>query len=156
MNEPPRKKQTWLFTNKEFLLSITQGLFITAGVLLLYYHFMVEGQPSKIRSIVFTTLVLSNIFLTFANRSSNETFFTTIRYKNNLALPVFIVSVLFLAIIHVVPPVRDLFRMSVISFYEFALCLVTAFASVVWFELYKRYSRKSIGLPRGDEEQALA
>lgn len=156
MKEPPRKKQTGLFTNKEFLLSIIQGLFITAGVLFLYYQFMGEGNPSKIRSIVFTTLVLSNIFLTFANRSSSETFFKTIRYKNNLALPVFIVSILFLVIIHVVPSVRSLFRMSIISFNEFVLCLVTSFTSVVWFELYKRFSRRPTGLPKADERQVLA
>jgi Ca2+-transporting ATPase len=75
MNEPPRKKQLALFEKKEFLLSIVQGLVITVGVLILYYSFMDENHPSKIRSVTFTTLILSNIFLTFVNRSFSESFF---------------------------------------------------------------------------------
>lgn len=156
LTEPPRKKQTNLFEKKEFLISIIQGLVITAGVLGLYYYFMEDGYPSKIRSVTFTTLVLSNIFLTFANRSFNESFFKTIGYKNNLALPVVAISVLFLALIHLVPTLRNLFGMSVITLFEFMLCLFTAFVSVVWFELYKAIFYRSASIRMADEKQALA
>ena len=119
---------------------------ITAGVLGLYYYFMEGGYPSKIRAITFTTLVLSNIFLTFVNRSFSETFLKTIHYKNNLVLPVVIISLFFLALIHLVAPLRDLFGMSVITFSEFMLCLFTAFVSVVWFELYKAVFYRSASI----------
>jgi P-type Ca2+ transporter type 2C len=155
LTEPPRKKQPNLFQKKEFLISITQGVIITAGVLGLYYHFMGDGNPSRIRAITFTTLVLSNIFLTFVNRSFSETFFKTIHYKNNLVLPVAIISLLFLVLIHLVPPLRDLFGMSVITFSEFILCLFTAFVSVVWFELYKAIFYRSASMVKADEKQAL-
>ena len=155
MNEPPRKKQLALFEKKEFIISIIQGLVITVGVLILYYSFMDEGNASKIRSVTFTTLILSNIFLTFVNRSFSESFFKTIQYKNNLALPVFIVSLMFLAIIHFLPPARDLFGMSVITFTEFLLCLVTALVSVGWFEFYKHFSTKSLSV-KADKKQAIA
>lgn len=155
MNEPPRKKQLNLFDKKEFLISIIQGLIITTGVLGLYYFFMQEGNPSKIRSIAFTTLVLSNIFLTYANRSFSETFFSTIRYKNNLALPVFLLSVLFLVAIYFIAPVRQLFGLEMITFSEFMLCFITAFISVVWFELFKAVTRKSLQQQPADNKQVL-
>jgi P-type Ca2+ transporter type 2C len=99
---------------------------------------MSEGfQLKETRTVVFTTLVMSNIFLTFTNRSFNENFTRTIHYKNNLAFPVFIISTLFLVIILLISPVRTMFEMTVISSVHFLLCFAVAFASVMWFEMYK-------------------
>jgi P-type Ca2+ transporter type 2C len=36
MKIPPRKKEAWLFTTSEFLMSIIQGFIITCSTLLLY------------------------------------------------------------------------------------------------------------------------
>jgi P-type Ca2+ transporter type 2C len=75
MKIPPRRRQRRLFKTDEFLISIFQGIIITSGILVLYYLFMRNGSSLKeVRTIVFTTLILSNIFLTFTNRSFKETF----------------------------------------------------------------------------------
>lgn len=138
MKVPPRKKEAWLFQTDEFLISIFQGFIITCGILVLYYLYMNKGSSlEEVRTIVFTTLISANILLTFINRSFTETFFKTIRYKNNLAVPVLVLSICFLACIHLVPFVREHFGMSVISINQFSICVVTAFISVGWFELYK-------------------
>ena len=138
MHINPRNRAEGLFSNYELLISIMQGLLISAGVLILYYHFMSNGYSLALtRTIVFTGLVLSNIFLTFTNRSFTENIGKTIFYKNNLALPVFIISVVFLCVIHFITPVRDIFEMTAVSSKEFLLCLGVAFASVIWFEVYK-------------------
>jgi hypothetical protein len=62
---------------------------------------------------------------------------------------------MFLAIIHFLPPARDLFGMSVITFFEFLLCLVTALLSVGWFEFYKHFFTKSLPA-KADKKQAMA
>jgi len=135
---PPRDRNEGLFRNDELLISSVQGLVIASGILTLYYIFMSNGNSlTETRTIVFTTLIISNIFLTFANRSFTKTFAKTIRYKNNLALPIIIISVLFLCVILLVPFVRSLFELSVISATNFFICLATAFISVAWFEMYK-------------------
>ncbi len=135
---PPRDRNEGLFRNDELLISIIQGLIISAGALTLYYIFMNKGNTlTETRTIVFTTLIISNIFLTFTNRSFTQTFTKTIRYKNNLALPVIIISILFLSVILLVPLVRKLFELSVISANTFFICLAAAFISVAWFEMYK-------------------
>ena len=140
MKIPPRNKVAWLFEKDEFLISICQGLIISCGILTLYYLFMTQGSSlSQVRTIVFTTLILSNIFLTFTNRSFSETFFKTIKYKNNLVLPVLILSISFLFAIHLTPTVRNLFGMSSISFTQFIICMTTALVSVAWFEVYKAH-----------------
>jgi len=98
----------------------------------------------EVRTIVFTTLIMSNILLTFTNRSFNETFLKTIRYKNNLVLPVLIISLGFLVAIHSVSIIRELFGMSVLSVQQIAICLATALISVGWFELYKMGLRSTV------------
>jgi Ca2+-transporting ATPase len=87
--------------------------------------------------MVFTTLIISNIFLTFTNRSFTQNFLKTIRYKNKLAPWVLLISVLFLTIIQLVPAVQFVFGLVPISFMEFLLCTGIAFLAVVWFEIYK-------------------
>jgi len=122
----------------------------------LYYVFMSRGSSLvEVRTIVFTTLIMSNILLTFANRSFNDTFLKTIRYKNNLVLPVLIISLGFLVAIHSVSFIRELFGMSVLSVQQIAICLTAALISVGWFELYKMSLRFSIASINTDYKQTF-
>ncbi|MES1197796.1 MAG: cation-translocating P-type ATPase, partial [Chitinophagaceae bacterium] len=140
---PPRNRTEGLFRNDELLISIIQGLIIATGIMTLYYIYMNNGYSlTETRTIVFTCLIISNIFLTFANRSFSSTFLKTIHFKNNLAFPVIIISVLFLSLILWVPFVRNLFELSDISSINLFICLGTAFISVAWFELYKLRVKK--------------
>lgn len=138
MQAPPRQKNAWLFTKAEVLISVLQGITIAAGVLLLFYVYAESGTTlTEVRTVVFTTLILSNIFLTFANRSFHHTIFKTFRYRNSLALPVVLLSLCFLALLHTAPFVQHLFGLSAISLRTGLTCLLTALACVGWFELYK-------------------
>lgn len=139
----PRSRNTGLFTVEDLLISIVQGVMITAGVLILYYIYMRNGHSLETtRTIVFTTLILSNVFLTFTSRSFTKTIYYTSRYKNPLAPVILVVSVVFLALLHFVPAVQHLFRLTPISAFDLWLSLAVAFASVMWFEVYKMNLRE--------------
>jgi Ca2+-transporting ATPase len=139
----PRNRQDGLFRAHELLISIMQGLLIAGGVLILYFIFMKSGDTLPgTRTAVFITLIMSNIFLTFTNRSFSQTFAKTIYFKNNLVIPVTCISVAFLFILLFIPPVRNLFELSTISPNRFLICLATAFISVAWFEVYKMTLRR--------------
>lgn len=138
MQSRPRSRTAGLFTKEEFLIAIVQGLLITAGVLSLYYIFMNNGYSiEQTRTVVFTTLLIANVFLTFTDRSFTRTIWYTIRLKNDLAPVVLLVSVAFLVILHFVPAARQLFELAPISADVFWLCFAVAFCSVMWFEIYK-------------------
>jgi P-type Ca2+ transporter type 2C len=138
MHLPPRKKDAWLFEKGELFISIVQGVLIALGVLLLFYFYAKEGALlTEVRTIVFTTLIFSNIFLTYVNRSFHQTIVKTFRYQNNLAVPVLLVSLLFLFLLDFVPFVQHIFGLSPISLTMFLTCLLTALFSVGWFEMYK-------------------
>lgn len=143
MVPPPRRRSISLFEQDELLISIIQGILITAGVLWLYYFSMYRGTTLPVtRTMVFTTLIVSNIFLTFTNRSFTENFTKTIHYKNNLAPWVLLASTVFLATLHLVKPVRMLFDLAAIGPADFLLCAGVAFVTVMWFEIYKTHPYK--------------
>lgn len=138
MEQMPRERGRGLFTKEELLISVVQGIVITLGVLILYYYWMHAGSTlEQTRTIVFTTLILSNVFLTFANRSFTKTIYVTGRYKNPLVPVILIVSILFLAALHFIPFVRDVFQLAEITAGQFWLCFGVALSSVMWFEVYK-------------------
>jgi len=138
MQQTPRERNGGIFTRKELLISIVQGLVIAAGGMILYYYFMNSGASlEQTRTIVFTTLILGNVFLTFANRSFTKTIYYTSRYKNSLAPVILIISAFFLLSLHFIPFVHNLFQLAAITSGQFWLCFGVAFASVMWFEMYK-------------------
>ena len=143
MQLPPRNRAAGLFSLDELLVSVVQGIIVTGGVLGLYYYFMKSGYSlPRTRAVVFTVLALSNLLLTFSNRSFTENFTRTLRYKNNLATWIFFISVLLLVFIHLVPFARSIFGISPISLADWALCTGIAFVCVMWFEVYKTISKK--------------
>ncbi len=137
MSRKPRERDKALFQKNELWISIAQGIMITAGVLLLYHYFMNHQSLAVTRTIVFTTLIISNIFLTFTNRSFTENIFRTIKFKNSLALWIILISASFLILINFVPFVQDQFLLSNITTADFFFCFIIAFVSVMWLEVYK-------------------
>lgn len=137
----PRKRQG-LFTKKEISLSIAQGIIITAGILFLYNRFMMSYSIEITRMVVFTTLIISNVFLTFVNRSFTKTIFYTARLKNNLAPLLVIISCTFLLLLHLNLFVQNLFELAPIHYTMALLCVAVAFVCVIWVEIYKAMIKK--------------
>ncbi|MEI6948561.1 cation-translocating P-type ATPase [Paraflavisolibacter sp. H34] len=138
MARPPRDRKGPLFAGRTLALSIVQGCMITLAVLFLAWRYMQGGYPlAVVRSVVFTTLILSNILLTFTGRSLTETLFQTLRYRNPLVLPVFGISLAFLAFLQLAPLAWDLFRIAPLGLADGAVCLAAALIGVGWVEAYK-------------------
>jgi len=85
MLQKPKPLTTTFFNWKELSTSIIQGLVITAGTLFIYQYSVMNGfSESLTRTLTFTTLIASNIFLTLINRSFYYSILTTWKYKNNM------------------------------------------------------------------------
>jgi Ca2+-transporting ATPase len=138
MLKKPRPRRQNMFSGKELLISVIQGLIIATGLLSLYFYFMNQNYPIEyVRTIVFTTLILSNVFLTFVNRSFEKTIFKTIRYKNSLVPYVILISVVFLSCMYFIIPIQKLFQLTHIGFLHYLICIAVAMICTGWFELYK-------------------
>jgi Ca2+-transporting ATPase len=142
MDVPPRHPSASFFSARELSLSLVQGGVIAAGVLGLYRYFMDGGYSlSYVRTVVFITLIIANIFLTFADRSFGESILKTLRYRNSLTKYVVGMSVFFLASLVWVPFLRTLFGLERLSGSDYVRCLVVGILSTLWVEILKRPSR---------------
>ncbi|GAB2813269.1 cation-translocating P-type ATPase [Ferruginibacter profundus] len=143
MQRKPLRAGTSFLSLKQLLLSIIQGLMITAGCLAIGYYYMQQGSDeTTIRTIIFVTLLFSNIFLTLVNRSFVYTVFKTIRYKNNLVPLITGITLAFIAMLLYVPFIQNLFRLHTLPSVTIGICAGTALVSTLWIDLWKLVKTK--------------
>jgi Ca2+-transporting ATPase len=143
MLQKPRPITNTFFNLKEFSLSIFQGLAITVGTLFMYQLAVQKGYSEEMtRSLVFTTLIFSNLLLTLVNRSFYFSILKTLRNKNVLLQIVIIATLALLAMILYIPSFSSFFKITSLNAMQISWSVVTAFVSVIWFEVYKWRKRK--------------
>jgi Ca2+-transporting ATPase len=143
MQRPPREMTHTFFNLKELTISIIQGLAITVGTLFAYQFSVKNGYGGELtRSMVFTTLIIANIFLTLVNRSFYYSVFTTLQYRNILMIVVLFVTLTLLALILYVPSITRFFKMASLNGMQSGIAILVGFVSVFWFEGYKWWKRR--------------
>lgn len=138
MHRPPRPVSDSFFSWAELRLSILQGLAITAACLGLGWWFLQQGHDDRVvRTVIYTTLLSSNIFLTLVNRSFTLPVWATLRYPNPL-MPLALGASLatMLAMVYI-PFVRDAFAFAVLDAGQFAACVGVGLFGVAWIEVKK-------------------
>ena len=142
MHRSPRVMTNTFFNLRELTISIIQGLAITAGTIFMYQFSVHKGYDAEMtRSMVFTTLIFANIFLTLVNRSFYFSVFTTLKYKNELMKIMLSATLALLAMILYIPSFESFFRITSLNAIQISWTIITAFVSVIWFEVYKMVKR---------------
>lgn len=143
MQEKPRPVSTTFFQWNELITSIVQGLVITAGALGILQFAIRSGYDEHMaRSMVFTTIIIANIILTLVNRSFVTSFLASLIYPNNLMIIISCVTVLITALLLYIPPLAAFFGLAPLSLKLLALCGLTGFLSVTWYEIVKLVRRR--------------
>jgi Ca2+-transporting ATPase len=144
MLRPPRKMGATFLSLKQLSLSIIQGLMITAGCLGIGFYYLQQGAgETTIRTVIFVTLLFSNIFLTLVNRSFYFSIFKTLVYKNNLVPLIIGITLLFMFTIIYIPFVREIFKLNLLYLPVINNCVLIALTSTLWIEVWKLFKRKS-------------
>jgi Ca2+-transporting ATPase len=139
----PRALTNTFFSFKELWISIIQGIVITIGTLIAYqYGVFIGANEAHTRTLVFATLIASNIFLTLENRSFYYSILNTLKYKNNLVLLIIAITLILCALLIYVPVLSNFFEFEKLSINELAITICIGFVSVIWFEIVKMISRK--------------
>lgn len=146
MSRPPRPPDEPLFGGWNIVLSLLQG----AGVLLLSIAIfgiaLHRGVGEKeARTLAFTTLVVANIALIFANRSWERTILASLRMPNRSLWLVTGAAALCLGLVLYVPLLRDFFHFAPLDRGALVLAVVVGIAGIGWFELFKLFRK-----PRSD------
>jgi Ca2+-transporting ATPase len=138
LKQPTRSENNNLLKSSQLLITVLQGLMIALGCVIAgYYGRQMGFDEAKIRSTIFSTLILSNIFLTLINRSFTQTIFQTIKRKNNLIPAIISISVLLLLLILNIPVLNGLFSVSPLNPRELLVPLLIAFVATVWIDFFK-------------------
>ena len=143
MSRPPRKMSTTFLSLRRLLVSIVQGAMITVACLGIGYYFMKEGaSENSIRTLIFLTLLFSNIFLTLVNRSFEHSIIHTIRYKNNLVPLIIGLTLLFIAGLLFIPFLQQLFLLEPLPVTQVLTAAAVALAGTCWIEVLKIFRNK--------------
>ena len=143
MLQKPRPLTTTFFNLKEVLISIIQGLVITLGLLFIYQYAIGENMSENgTRTLIFLTLITSNIVLTLANRSFYYSIFKTIQYKNNLVGLIIGITILLTGLLLFIPAFSNFFLFEMVSGSQIGLCVLVGSISVLWVEIYKVFKRR--------------
>jgi len=142
MARPPRDSKLSFFSFRELSISILQGCIITIACLSLgYYYIHHDYSEAMVRTIVYMTLIFSNLFLTLENRSFRYSIFTTIQYKNRLIPMILALSLIIPVLSLFVTPIRQIFEFEIPSLLVMFNCFAAAFIGVMWIEIYKYIRR---------------
>lgn len=142
MIQKPRPFTTTFFNFKEIMISIIQGLAITLGLLLIYHYCVQENCTEGVtRTLVFLTLISSNIFLTLANRSFYYSVFTTLKNKNNLVILIIGTTIIITILLLFIPVFSHFFMFDKVSSKQIGWSVLVGLVSVMWIEIYKYFKR---------------
>jgi Ca2+-transporting ATPase len=138
MNRPPRNSGEPLFSHQTVTISMLQGIIVLCVVLGVFlWSFQRGDSEQEVRTLTFTTLIISNLALILTNRSWTRTCIATFRFSNKALLPLLAGAVLLLGIVLYVPFFIKVFRFSSIHSVDLAVCLLAGLGSVLWFEVLK-------------------
>ncbi|WP_143962514.1 cation-translocating P-type ATPase [Litoribacter populi] len=142
MDRPPRQMTNTFFSLRELSISIVQGLIITGGCLGIGYYYMEAGASENlVRTVIFSTLIFSNVFLTLTNRSFYYSILKTMSYPNRLMPLILTASLLVLGAALFFEPMRDVFDFAPINSTILIQAFVVGFFSVIWVEGFKLWRR---------------
>jgi len=148
MQLKPKKLTHTFFSWKELSLSIIQGLIITIGTLSVYQYAVFNSYNERLtRTMVFTVLIVANIFLTLINRSFHYSILTTLKYKNNLVPLIIFITITLLGIMLFVTPLTNFFEFESLNLLQLLTCIIIGLISVIWFEVVKwiKGTNKNVG-----------
>ena len=138
MRRPPRPPDEPLFSGWNLALSLLQGVGVLMLAIAVFGVALDRGlAQDAARTLTFTTLVVANIALIFANRSWERTILASLRTPNRSLWLITGAAALCLALVLQVPLLRDLFHFAPVDGRHLLLAVVAGLLSIAWFELFK-------------------
>ena len=143
MSRPPRRTTDRLFGAVTLGVSLAQGVAVLAVVAIVFALGLHWGyEEGEARAMSFTTLIVANLGLIWANRSWSDTIFSRLFSPNWALWAVTGGAAAFLAAALYVPALREIFKFSYMGALDVAVCVAAGAASTVWFELVKIGARR--------------
>jgi Ca2+-transporting ATPase len=143
MQRPPRNTKEPLFSKKILLLSLAQGLMLLLACLVILGIALHSGASAETaRALTFATVVIGNLGLILVNRSWWHSIFNTLHRRNRALWWVIAGAFSFLLLALTLPLMQAILHFNPITVFQFMMCVVAGLGSVIWFEIYKKISKR--------------
>ena len=137
MQEPPRNPNEPII-NRDMLVSIAvQSIVMTAAVLGSFYYGWQNYGIEMGRTYALVTLIISELLRAYTCRSEKHTIFKIGVFSNRNMNLATIVSFALLAVILVVPALRDVFNVSVLHMHDIDIMVLVGAMPLIFGELTK-------------------
>ena len=147
MSRPPRNPSEKFFGTKKLVTSLFKGLLLLGMLVFIYFFSVNEGHnEQEIRAIVFTSLIIGNIFLILSSLSTTQSFIAVILERNYFALILLALPIIALFIIFSVPAMQVTFNFKNPGISHFPVVLIMAFFLLCILEIIKYYTNRKINL----------
>ena len=138
MQRQPRWLNDPLFGRNMILTGLVQGLGVLALVTAVYAFILAGGYgEGEARMLAFTTLVIGNLGMIFANRSRTRYILQTLNTPNPAVWWISGLAIAVIALVLAVPFLRNLFSFAPLHAWELALMLAAGLASILISESVK-------------------
>jgi len=142
MRRIPRSPSARLFERVTVWMGLLQGIGVFVAVLVAFGVALHRGQSAEeARAIAFTTLVVGNLALIWANRSRAHSVFRTLVARNRALWAVTGGSLATLLVILYSPQGRALFGFSFLHSSDLAVAFGLGLSSIAWCEFLKAMQR---------------
>ena len=137
MARPPRAPDEPILGRPEWTVIGVTGALKTAVTLGVFVWALGHGDLDRARSLAFAVLVFSELFRSFASRSTTRVFWEVGAFSNLVLLGVVIGSVILQLVIHELPWTEALFQITALSVSDAVRCLVLGLVPATVIELAK-------------------
>ena len=149
MQQRPRPLDQPMFGRRVLTIAALQGVSVLAAVAGVYLWTLLDDRADDVvRSITFSTLVVSNLALILVNRSWRLSVWQTFRQRKNRTLKwiLGLAAAMLIALLNV-PALRSAFEFGPMRPFDWLTALIAGIVGVAWFEVYKAYTARSVGRP---------
>lgn len=143
MSQKPRDVNEKIFSKMTLGVSIAQGLSVFVAVLGVYLWSLITDRPDDyVRTMTFSTLMVSNVSLILANRSRHLSMFQALRQRRNKTVKWMLLGAvsLLLSLVYL-PVMREAFDLSYLHPKDWVIIMLVGVGSVQWFDFYKKWKR---------------
>jgi Ca2+-transporting ATPase len=137
MKKKPRSPNEPLYNNEIWRSSLLRGVILFIALSSIYFISLWRNQGEEdARTLVFSTLILSNTLLIFLSRGSKISLKSKLKTKpNNVVKWLIIASILMLACALYIPELRNLLRFSFLHPIDILICVLVSLANCALSEI---------------------
>jgi Ca2+-transporting ATPase len=145
MKYPPRKTDETVFTSGIKAIVIVMSILMTITLVPIFFSYGFEPQESellKARTIVFTSIVIFEMFNTFNCRSERLSIFQVGLFKNRYLLVAILSSIVLQLSVVYIPMFQPIFGTTAISIFDWILIIGISSTGLIGVELTKIFLKR--------------